>query len=101
MARRHRLEGRRADASGLVREPEGESGVRDPSGCEAHARPRAHREWRRTNARWTRMGASDVSDCQKRADSRPIPVVVLEPIGSPEPEGHRGHRQSINFYFGI
>jgi len=60
MARRHRLEGRRADASGLVRESEGESGVRDSSGREAHARPRTDGERRRTNARLAQDGG-DVS----------------------------------------
>jgi hypothetical protein len=58
--RRHRFEGRRACASGLVRESEGESGVRNPSGREAHARPRAHSERRGTNARLEQDGG-DVS----------------------------------------
>jgi len=50
--------GGRADASGLVRESEGEPGVRDLSGCEAHARPRTHGERRRTNARLEEDGGN-------------------------------------------
>ena len=58
--RRHRLEGRRADASGLVRESKGESGMRDPNRLEAHARAGADRERGRTNARLEEDGG-DVS----------------------------------------
>ena len=58
--RRHRLQGRRADASGLVRESESESGVRDPRRSEPHAGSRADCKRRRTNTRLEEDGG-DVS----------------------------------------
>lgn len=78
----------------LVCESEGESGVRDPSGREAHA---AHGlRGRRTNARLAQNGG-DVPQCRlpEATWSRLIPVVVPEPIGrvwmrsSSKPVDHR------------
>src|SRR5262249_25013586 len=48
---RDRPEGWRADRSGLVRESEGESRVRNPGRLQAHARPCPYRERRRTDPR--------------------------------------------------
>ena len=58
--RRHWLEGRRADASRLVRESESESGVRDPGRSEPHAGSRTDCSRRRTNTRLEEDGG-DVS----------------------------------------